>query len=193
MVLDALIKIKNEIDTDAHLSAVRCREGICGSCAMNIDGKECAGPASAPAPMSKRDIQDLSAARTLPVIKDFGARSGPNFYAQYASIKAVAGRPRTPPPGRTASGLAVQRGPGEGGPALGLHPFAPAVPRVCPSYWWNSDRYLGPAALVGRVPLDRGQAAMRRRGERLDYPRRSIPALPLSYHHELHRGLPQGT
>ena len=61
----------------------------------------------------------------------------------------------------------------------------------CPSYWWNGDRYLGPSILLQayRWIVDSRDEFT---GERLGQPGRSIPALSLSYHHELHQDLPEG-
>src|SRR3984957_14190936 len=93
MVLDALIKIKNE--TDATLTFRRsCREGICGSCAMNIDGKNGLACVSACADV-KHDIK-IYPLPHMPVIKDL-IPDLTNFYAQYASIKPWL-QTRTPPP-----------------------------------------------------------------------------------------------
>src|ERR1700680_1440999 len=83
MVLDALIKIKNEID--ATLSFRRsCREGICGSCAMNIDGKNGLACVSACADVT-REIKS-STLPHLPLLQDL-VPDLTNFYAQYASVK----------------------------------------------------------------------------------------------------------
>ena len=111
MVLDALIKIKNEVD--ATLSFRRsCREGICGSCAMNIDGVNTLACTKAIGDI-KGDAK-IYPLPHMPVIKDL-MPDLTNFFAQYASVKAVAAdahagaaRPRAP---------AVERGPGEDRPA----------------------------------------------------------------------------
>ncbi len=83
MVLDALIKIKNEIDSTLSFRR-SCREGICGSCAMNIDGKNGLACISACADV-KSDIK-IYPLPHMPVIKDL-IPDLTNFYAQYASIK----------------------------------------------------------------------------------------------------------
>src|SRR5271163_1798080 len=93
MVLDALIKIKNEIDTTLSFRR-SCREGICGSCAMNIDGKNGRACISACTDVT-RDIK-IYPLPHLPVIKDL-VPDLTNFYAQYASIKPWL-QTRTPPP-----------------------------------------------------------------------------------------------
>jgi succinate dehydrogenase / fumarate reductase iron-sulfur subunit len=81
MVLDALIKIKNEIDSTLSFRR-SCREGICGSCAMNIDGKNGLACISACA-SAKGDIA-IYPLPHMPVIKDL-VPDLTNFYAQYAS------------------------------------------------------------------------------------------------------------
>src|SRR5580693_8790075 len=83
MVLDALIKIKNEIDTTLTFRR-SCREGICGSCAMNIDGRNALACISACADV-KHDIK-IYPLPHMPVIKDL-VPDLTNFYAQYASIE----------------------------------------------------------------------------------------------------------
>src|SRR5215471_4242445 len=93
MVLDALIKIKNEIDTTLTFRR-SCREGICGSCAMNIDGVNTLACVKA--------IEDIEGAIRIyplphmPVIKDL-VPDLTNFYAQYASVKPWL-QARTPAP-----------------------------------------------------------------------------------------------
>src|SRR5882672_2770289 len=83
MVLDALIKIKNEID--ATLTFRRsCREGICGSCAMNINGLNTLACTKACEDL-KGDVR-IYPLPHLPVIKDL-VPDLTQFYAQYASIR----------------------------------------------------------------------------------------------------------
>src|SRR6202790_291621 len=93
MVLDALIKIKNQIDSTLSFRR-SCREGICGSCAMNIDGKNGLGCVSACADV-KNEIK-IYPLPHLPVVRDLVADLT-NFYAQYASIKPWL-QTRTPSP-----------------------------------------------------------------------------------------------
>src|ERR1700727_2003714 len=93
MVLDALIKIKNEIDSTLSFRR-SCREGICGSCAMNIDGKN--GLACVSACDDVRHDIKIYPLPPLPVIKDL-VPDLTNFYAQYASIKPWL-QTRTPAP-----------------------------------------------------------------------------------------------
>jgi succinate dehydrogenase / fumarate reductase iron-sulfur subunit len=160
MVLDALIKIKNEIDTTLTFRR-SCREGICGSCAMNIDGKNALACISACADV-KRDIR-IYPLPHLPVIKDL-VPDLTNFYAQYASIKPWL-RTRTPPPpdGERLQSKEDQEKVDRPSACI----LCACCSTSCPSYWWNSDRYLGPAALLAAyrwIVDSRDEAA----GERLD-------------------------
>ena len=140
MVLDALIKIKNEVDPTLTFRR-SCREGICGSCAMNIDGGNtlaCLKP-----------IEDVSGEvkiYPLPhmqVVKDL-VPDMTNFYAQYASIKPWL-RSQSPAPARERL-----QSPEEREQLDGLYEciLCACCSTSCPSYWWNIDRYLGPAILL---------------------------------------------
>jgi succinate dehydrogenase / fumarate reductase, iron-sulfur subunit len=160
MVLDALIKIKNEIDTTLTFRR-SCREGICGSCAMNIDGKNALACISACADV-KRDIK-IYPLPHMPVIKDL-VPDLTNFYAQYASIKPWL-QTRTPPPPDAERLQSKEDQEKVDRPSACI--LCACCSTSCPSYWWNSDRYLGPAALLAayRWIVDtRDEAA----GERLD-------------------------
>ncbi len=184
MVLDALIKIKNEVDPTLTFRR-SCREGICGSCAMNIDGKNALACISACADV-KGDIK-IYPLPHMPVIKDLVPDLS-NFYAQYASIKPWL-QTRTPPPpdGERLQSKEDQEKVDRPSACI----LCACCSTGCPSYWWNSDRYLGPAALLAGLSLDRRQP--RRGGGRAPgRPRRSFSAVSLPHHHELHRSLPQG-
>ncbi|MCZ6715464.1 MAG: 2Fe-2S iron-sulfur cluster-binding protein, partial [Gammaproteobacteria bacterium] len=93
MVLDVLIKIKNEIDPTLTFRR-SCREGICGSCAMNIDGAN--SLACTIATDSGKGDTKIYPLPHMPVVKDL-VPDLTNFYAQYASIKPWL-QARTPPP-----------------------------------------------------------------------------------------------
>ena len=93
MVLDALIKIKNEIDPTLTFRR-SCREGICGSCAMNIDGVNTLACTRASSEV-KGDVK-IYPLPHMPVIKDL-VPDLTNFYAQYASVKPWL-QTRTPAP-----------------------------------------------------------------------------------------------
>jgi succinate dehydrogenase / fumarate reductase iron-sulfur subunit len=141
MVLDALIKIKNEIDSTLTFRR-SCREGVCGSCAMNIDGMNtlaCTKPiADVKGPVRIYPLPHL------PVVKDLVPDlSRP--YAQYASIEPWL-KTRTPAPPDAER----RQSPEERARLDGLWEciLCFSCQTSCPSYWWNGDRYLGPAVLL---------------------------------------------
>jgi len=141
MVLDALIKIKNEVDSTVTFRR-SCREGICGSCAMNIDGTNtlaCTKPIE--------EVEGEVAVYPLPhmsVVKDLVPDMN-HFYAQYASIKPWLQTRTPPPPDRERL-----QSPEDREQLDGLYEciLCACCQTSCPSYWWNSDRYLGPAILL---------------------------------------------
>jgi succinate dehydrogenase / fumarate reductase iron-sulfur subunit len=161
MVLDALLKIKNEID--ATLSLRRsCREGICGSCAMNINGRNTLACTQACQDLGKGDISVFPLPH-MPVVKDL-VTDLTNFYAQYAAVKPWL-QTRTPaPPDRERLQSREDQEQIDRPSACIL---CACCSTSCPSYWWNSDRYLGPAALLAayRWIVDSRDEAQ---GERLD-------------------------
>ncbi|OQW90554.1 MAG: succinate dehydrogenase iron-sulfur subunit [Beggiatoa sp. IS2] len=140
MVLDALLKIKNEIDPSLTLRR-SCREGICGSCAMNINGTNtlaCTKPIE--------EIKGEVRVYPLPhmhVVKDL-VTDLTHFYAQYTSIKPWI-ETQTPPPDRERLQSKEDRAKLDG---LYECILCASCSTSCPSYWWNSDRYLGPAVLL---------------------------------------------
>ena len=141
MVLDALIKIKNEIDPTLTFRR-SCREGICGSCAMNIDGTNtlaCLKPVE-----DVRGAVKIYPLPHMPVVKDL-VPDLTNFYAQYASIKPWL-EARTPPPPDRERLQSKEDQEKINGPSACI--LCACCSTACPSYWWNSDRYLGPAALL---------------------------------------------
>jgi succinate dehydrogenase / fumarate reductase, iron-sulfur subunit len=141
MVLDAIIKIKNEID--ATLTFRRsCREGVCGSCAMNINGKNTLACTKA-----IEDLEGTIRIYPLPhmqVIKDL-VPDMTHFYAQYASIKPWI-ETQTPAPADRERLQSVE----DRAKLDGLYEciLCACCSTACPSYWWNSERYLGPAILL---------------------------------------------
>jgi succinate dehydrogenase / fumarate reductase iron-sulfur subunit len=159
MVLDALIKIKNEMDSTVTFRR-SCREGVCGSCAMNINGKN--GLACTTA---IEDAKGAVAITPLPhqeVIKDLVPDLS-NFYAQYASIKPwMQTQSTTPEKERLQSKDDREK-------LDGLYEciLCACCSTSCPSYWWNEDKYLGPAVLLQsyRWLIDSRDEAT---GERLD-------------------------
>ena len=161
MVLDALLKIKNEID--ATLSLRRsCREGICGSCAMNINGLNTLACTQSCADLGGGDVRVYPLPH-LPVVKDLVADLS-NFYAQYAAVKPwLQTRSAAPPDRERLQSKADQEKIDR--PAACI--LCACCSTACPSYWWNGERYLGPAALLAayRWIVDSRDEAM---GERLD-------------------------
>jgi succinate dehydrogenase / fumarate reductase iron-sulfur subunit len=138
MVLDALIKIKDEVD--ATLTFRRsCREGICGSCAMNIDGRN--GLACTTAIEDVKGEIRITPLPHMEVIKDL-VPDMTHFYAQYASIQPWL-KTSSPDP----SGKERLQSPDDRAKLDGLYEciLCACCSTGCPSYWWNSDKFLGPA------------------------------------------------
>ena len=140
MVLDALIKIKNEEDTTLTFRR-SCREGICGSCAMNIDGTNTLACLK-PIEDCKGDVK-IYPLPHMPVIKDL-VPDLTHVYAQYQSIKPYL-QADSQPPTRERLQSVEERDKLEG---LWECILCFCCSTSCPSYWWNGDRYLGPAILL---------------------------------------------
>lgn len=139
MVLDALIKIKNEIDPTLTFRR-SCREGICGSCAMNIDG------VNTLACLCRIDKQNDTKIYPLPhmyIVKDL-VPDLTQFYKQYRSIEPFLKSNNTPKEGEHL------QSPEERRRLDGLYEciLCACCSTSCPSYWWNQDEYLGPAVLM---------------------------------------------
>lgn len=141
MVLDALIKIKDEMDSTVTFRR-SCREGICGSCAMNIDGTNTLACIK-PIDDVKGDI-NIYPLPHMKVVKDLVPDMG-HFYAQYESIKPWL-QTATPQPGSRER----LQSPEDRAKLDGLYEciLCACCSTSCPSYWWNPDRYLGPAVLL---------------------------------------------
>ncbi|MBN8828595.1 MAG: succinate dehydrogenase iron-sulfur subunit [Sphingobacteriia bacterium] len=141
MILDALIKLKGE--TDSTLTFRRsCREGICGSCAMNIDGTNTLACTKAIDEV-KGDVKIFPLPH-MPVIKDL-VPDLTHFYAQYASIEPWLKADTPPPPSKERL-----QSPEDRAKLDGLYEciLCACCSTSCPSYWWNGDKYLGPAILL---------------------------------------------
>jgi len=160
MVLDALLKIKNEVDATLTLRR-SCREGICGSCAMNIDGTNTLACTKACSDI-KGDAK-IYPLPHMPVVKDLVADLS-NFYAQYAAVKPWL-QARTPAPPDHERLQSKEEQEQIDRPAACI--LCACCSTACPSYWWNSERFLGPAALLAayRWIIDSRDEAT---GERLD-------------------------
>ncbi|MFC5069839.1 succinate dehydrogenase iron-sulfur subunit [Flaviflagellibacter deserti] len=160
MILDGLIYIKNTIDSSLTFRR-SCREGICGSCSMNING---ANTLACTMGMDEAG-GDSIAVYPLPhmaVIKDLVPDLS-TFYAQHALIEPYL-KTETPPPEREWT-----QSPEDREKLDGLYEciLCACCTTSCPSYWWNGDKYLGPAALLQayRWMIDSRDEGM---GERLD-------------------------
>jgi succinate dehydrogenase / fumarate reductase iron-sulfur subunit len=141
MVLDALIKIKNEIDTTLTFRR-SCREGICGSCSMNIDGTNTLACLK-PIDEVTGDVH-IYPLPHMPVIKDLVPDlSVP--YAQLASVEPWLQADTPPPPSEERRQSPEERAKLDG---LWECVLCFCCSTSCPSYWWNGDRYLGPAVLL---------------------------------------------
>ena len=141
MVLDALIKIKNEIDSTLTFRR-SCREGICGSCSMNIAGTNtlaCLKPIAEVA--GTIDIYPLP---HMAVIKDLVVDLNMP-YAQLASIEPWMQTQTPPPPDRERLQSPEERVALDG---LWECILCFCCQTSCPSYWWNGERFLGPAILL---------------------------------------------
>ena len=159
MVLDALIKIKNEIDPTLTFRR-SCREGVCGSCAMNIDGTNTLA--------CTKYIEEIKGDAKvyplphMPVVKDL-VPDCTQLYAQYTSIEPWL-KAETPAPESERLQSPEDREKLDG---LWECILCFSCTTSCPSYWWNGDRYLGPAILLQAyrwIADTRDEAS----GERLD-------------------------
>ena len=158
MLLDVLVRLKS---IDPSLSFRRsCREGICGSDAMNINGKN--GLACVTNMRSLSSTVVLKPLPGLPVIRDlFVDMTG--FFKQYHSIKPWLVNHDPPPDNERL------QSPDARDELNGLYEciLCACCSSACPSFWWNPDKYVGPAGLLQAYRFlidDRDQAS----GERLD-------------------------
>lgn len=160
MVLDALIKIKSDLDPSLAFRR-SCREGICGSCAMNIDGSNTLACTKSTASI-KGDVK-IYPLPHMSVVKDLVADLT-DFYAQHASVEPWMKTDSATPPDRERLQSKEDRTKLDG---LYECIMCACCSTSCPSYWWNSDRYLGPATLLAAyrwIADSRDEAT----GDRLD-------------------------
>jgi succinate dehydrogenase / fumarate reductase iron-sulfur subunit len=139
MLLDALIRIKEQDDTLAFRRS--CREGVCGSDAMNINGRN--GLACV---TRMRDLDEPVVIRPLPsfpVIRDLIVDMT-NFFRQYHSIKPYVVAEEPSPEREHLQSVADRER------LDGLYEciLCACCTTFCPSYWWNPDKFLGPASLL---------------------------------------------
>ncbi|CDK26377.1 unnamed protein product [Kuraishia capsulata CBS 1993] len=142
MVLDAILKIKNEQDSSLTFRR-SCREGICGSCAMNIGGKNTL------ACLCKIDKDTSSETKIYPlphmyVVRDL-VPDLTHFYKQYKSIQPYLQRDTVPEDGKENLQSIEDRKKLDG---LYECILCACCSTSCPSYWWNQQEYLGPAVLM---------------------------------------------
>ncbi|WP_395376363.1 succinate dehydrogenase iron-sulfur subunit [Marinicella sp. W31] len=142
MVLDALNKIKDEIDSTLTFRR-SCREGICGSCAMNISGTNTLACTISIAKLKSKEIA-IYPLPHMDVVKDL-VPDLTHFYAQYASIKPWMQTDSVPLPDSERRQSIEDREKLDG---LYECILCACCQTSCPSYWWNGDRYLGPAVLL---------------------------------------------
>ncbi len=164
MVLDALIHIKDNVDPTLTFRR-SCREGICGSCAMNIDGTNTL--ACTKAICDVKDDLKITPLPHMPVVKDLVPDLN-KAYAQYESIEPWIKTDSAPPSRerlQSPEDADALNGADGHGPAACILCFCCST--SCPSYWWSGDRFLGPAILLQAwrwLADSRDEAA----GERLD-------------------------
>lgn len=159
MVLDALIKIKNEVDGSLTFRR-SCREGICGSCAMNIDGTNTLACLKS-IDECKGDVK-VNPLPHMPVMKDLVPDLA-QLYAQYQSIEPWLKADSAAPSRERLQSPEEQALIDEASSCI----LCFCCSTSCPSYWWNGDRFLGPAILLQAfrwIADSRDEAT----GERLD-------------------------
>jgi succinate dehydrogenase / fumarate reductase iron-sulfur subunit len=140
MVLDALLAIKNTMDDTLTLRR-SCREGVCGSDGMNMNGKN--GLACT---TNLADLKEPIVIRPLPglpVIRDLVVDMS-QFYAQYDSVKPYL-QNRDPVPAKERLQSPEQRAKLDG---LYECILCACCSTSCPSFWWNPDKFVGPAGLL---------------------------------------------
>ncbi|HSB23995.1 MAG TPA: succinate dehydrogenase iron-sulfur subunit [Burkholderiaceae bacterium] len=158
MLLDSLVRLKS---IDPSLSFRRsCREGVCGSDAMNVNGKN--RLACVTALRSLADPIVLKPIPGLPVIRDLVVDMT-HFFKQYHSIKPYLINDDPPPEKERL------QSPQARDELDGLYEciLCACCSSACPSFWWNPDKYVGPAGLLQayRFLVDSRDTAT---GERLD-------------------------
>ncbi len=159
MLLDALLRIKNDVDDSLTLRR-SCREGVCGSDAMNINGKN--GLACT---TNLRELKEPIVLRPLPglpVVRDLVVDMT-HFFDQYHSIKPYLINHQPPPEKERLQSPEARE------ELNGLYEciLCACCSTACPSFWWNPDKFVGPAGLLQayRFIVDSRDDAT---GERLD-------------------------
>jgi len=158
MLLDALVRIKSQDDSVAFRRS--CREGVCGSDAMNINGKN--GLACITRVAELREPVEIRPLPGLPVVRDLIVDMS-QFFKQYNSVKPYLVN-HEPPPEKERL-----QSPADREELNGLYEciLCACCTTSCPSFWWNPDKFVGPAGLLQAyrfIADTRDQAT----GERLD-------------------------
>merc|ERR1712179_718294 len=172
MVLDALIYIKNEIDPTLTFRR-SCREGICGSCAVNIDGVN--NLACLAHITEATEVTKIWPLPHMYVVKDL-VPDMTNFYAQYKSIEPWLKQDDASKPvdKETGKPLPNFQSVEDRAKLDGLYEciLCACCSTACPSYWWNGDKYLGPAIIqqAYRWIIDSRDEAQAERLEKLNDP-----------------------
>jgi len=160
MILDGLIWIKNEVDPTLTFRR-SCREGICGSCSMNINGANTLACTKGMDEVGS-DVIRIYPLPHMAVVKDLVPDLS-GFYAQHALIEPYLKTDTMPPD------TEWRQSPEDRDKLDGLYEciLCACCSTACPSYWWNGEKYLGPAALLQayRWMIDSRDEGL---GERLD-------------------------
>ena len=141
MVLDVLELLKAQDPSIAYRRS--CREGVCGSDGINMNGRNglaCITPVSEAAPRGKLTLRPLPA---LPVVRDLVVDMS-QFYRQYERITPWLMND-TPPPAQERL-----QSPEDREKLNGLYEciLCACCSTACPSFWWNPDKFVGPAGLL---------------------------------------------
>lgn len=139
MLLDALIKLKDQDETLTFRRS--CREGVCGSDGMNINGKN--GLACVTSLSSLKTPIVIRPLPGFPVIRDLVVDMT-QFYKQYEKVKPFV-QNNTPVPAKERLQSPEQRAKLDGAYECIL---CACCTSSCPSYWWNPDKFVGPAGLL---------------------------------------------
>ena len=158
MLLDALVRIKTHDDTLSFRRS--CREGVCGSDGMNINGKN--GLACITRVADLKEPVEIRPLPGLPVVRDLIVDMS-QFFKQYQSVKPYLVNHEPPPEEERL------QSPAEREELNGLYEciLCACCTTACPSFWWNPDKFVGPAGLLQAyrfIADTRDQST----GERLD-------------------------
>ncbi len=183
MLLDALMLLRQQDDSIGFRKS--CREGVCGSDAMNINGRN--GLACITSLSSLKQPIEIRPLPGLPVIRDLIVDMT-QFFKQYHSIKPYLVNNDPPPETERL------QSPEDRLELDGLYEciLCGCCTTSCPSFWWNPDKFVGPAGLLQAYRFiadtrDQDTEA------RLDNSGRPVSLIPLPHHHELRRCLSQRT